>query len=246
MVTKSIVDQLIGRKYEKEELHNIMESTKAEFVGVYGRRRVGKTFLIRTFLNQKKYTFLSYQGQKGIDYKTQIDTFYDEVEKQFELEYQIKRSKNWQGAFKDLNDFMIKNISKKIVLFFDELPWFCAPKSGFLPALDYYWNQHWSKNKKIKLIVCGSSASWMIKNIVNAKGGLHNRLTRKMYVAPFQYNETKEYSIKHKLKLTDTQLLQLYMIFGGVPFYWSLLKKEAPISKQIDQLLFKNHIPFSF
>lgn len=239
---------VIGREREKEELKAVFESNKPEFLGVYGRRRVGKTFLVREFFqNIKEGLFISFQGQKDVNTKTQIDTFYHELEKQFKVDYQLMRANNWQKTFHDLNKFIEKYASENkkevIVLFMDELPWFCNFKSGFLPALDYYWNQHWSKNNKIKLIVCGSAASWMIKNIIKAKGGLHNRLTRRMYIAPFQFKEVREFSKTNKLNFTDMQLLQLYMVLGGVPFYWSLLKKSTPISKQVDDLFFvKNAI----
>lgn len=239
---------VIGRAKEKAELKTVLESKKSEFLGIYGRRRIGKTFLIREyFKNMKGVQFLSFQGQKDVDTKTQIDTFYHELEKQFKINYQLKRARDWQGAFHDFDKFIekhtLENKKDVIVLFLDELPWFCNSKAGFLPALDYYWNQRWSANAKMKLIVCGSAASWMIKNVVNAKGGLHNRLTKKMYIAPFQFVEVKEFSKTNKLNFTDTQLLQIYMVLGGVPFYWSLLKKTTPISKQIDDLLFgKNAI----
>lgn len=237
---------VVGRLKEKEELKAIFESKKSEFLGVYGRRRVGKTFLIREFFkNIKGCRFLSFQGQKDIDTKTQINSFYHEIEKQFKIDYSLKRAKNWQEAFHDLNKFIEtqdpKNKKGVLVLFIDELPWFCSLKSGFLSTLDYYWNQHWSKNAKMKLIVCGSAASWMVKNIIMAKGGLHNRLTRRMYIAPFQFNEIKEFSMTNSLNFTDAQLLQLYMVLGGVPFYWSLVKKSAPLSKQIDDLLFEKN-----
>lgn len=237
---------LIGRTKETAELLAIFESKKPEFMGIYGRRRVGKTFLVREFFKDiRGGQFLNFQGQKDVDSKTQIETFYYELEKQFKIEHQLKRAKNWQEAFHDLNKLIEKwtldNKNQVTVLFIDELPWFCSLKSGFLPALDYYWNQHWVKNNKVKLIVCGSAASWMIKNIIKAKGGLHNRLTRRMSIAPFQFKEVTEFSKTNKLNYTDTQLLQLYMVLGGVPFYWSLLKKSPPIAKQIDDLLFEKN-----
>lgn len=128
---------------------------------------------------------------------------------------------------------------KKIILFFDEFPWLATKNSNLLQNLAYYWNQHWSKNNRIKLIICGSSASWIIDNIVNNKGGLHNRLTRKIHLQPFGLKDTKLFLTQAKIHLTEHQILQLFMVLGGIPYYLSKVEKGLSAAQNIDQLAFR-------
>jgi len=134
---------------------------------------------------------------------------------------------------------------KKVVLFFDELPWLVTKKSRFLQALDYYWNTKWSNNKRIRLIVCGSAASWIIKNIVNNRGGLHNRITAQIRLEPFSLNETKSFLKYRKINLNDKQILSIYMVMGGIPHYLNQIEKGLSASQNIDNICFtKNGILF--
>lgn len=136
--------------------------------------------------------------------------------------------------------------NKKIVLFFDELPWMATKRSKIIQALGYYWNKYWSKMSKLKLTVCGSSASWIIKNIVHNKGSLHNRYTRSILLKPFQLSETKNFLLKNGIKLNDMQILQLYMVMGGIPHYLNQVKKGMTTAQIVNQLCFKeNGILFS-
>ena len=121
---------------------------------------------------------------------------------------------------------------KKIVLFFDELPWMATKRSRLLQTLDYYWNRYWVDNKQLKLIICGSSASWIIKNIVNNKGGLHNRLTQQIELSPFNLNGTKDFLRYRGIKLKDEQILQLYMAIGGIPHYLEQVKRGLSASQK--------------
>ncbi|MSP53475.1 MAG: AAA family ATPase, partial [Gammaproteobacteria bacterium] len=128
---------------------------------------------------------------------------------------------------------------KKVVLFFDELPWMATKNSKLLQSLDYYWNQHWSKDKRIKLIICGSSAAWIIQKVIKNKGGLHNRLTRTIYLTPFKLSETKDFLLSMKLKLTDAQILLLYMVMGGIPYYLAKIPKNLSATQIIQRLAFQ-------
>jgi predicted AAA+ superfamily ATPase len=151
----------------------------------------------------------------------------------------MQRPKNWNQALEVLTSLINNKKEKKIIIFIDELPWLASQRSNFLSALDYSWNQSWSKDTRIKLIVCGSAASWMNENLIQATGGLHNRLTRQMLLSPFHFREVKEYAHDQKLKLIDGELLKLYMVIGGVPYYWSLIPKGQSSAQIIDFLFFK-------
>ncbi len=123
-------------------------------------------------------------------------------------------------------------------LFLDELPWMVTPKSGLLQAIDYYWNRYWSHNNYIKLIVCGSSASWIIKKIINNKGGLYNRVTRTLVLEPFLLDEAALFLSASGIKLNHKQVLDLYMVFGGIPHYLALIKKGQSAKQSIDEICF--------
>jgi hypothetical protein len=159
----------------------------------------------------------------------------------------IKTSPTWMEAFEELNS-AINNLSgtKKIVIFIDELPWMATRRSRILQALDYYWNNYWLKNKRLKLVICGSSASWIIKNIIYNKGGLHNRYTRCLLIKPFSLHETKEFLVSRDIKINDKQILQLYMAIGGVPHYLDKAKRGLSAAQDIENLYFReNGILFS-
>jgi AAA+ ATPase superfamily predicted ATPase len=232
--------RLIARKREIDLLGKILSSPKPEFVALYGRRRVGKTFLIHEFFKQNKNIFyFQTTGQKDGSIQLQIDNFCSQIEFTFKLIFKMERPKSWNEVFKVFNDHLLQIKNKKIVIFLDELPWLASHKSQFIQSLDYIWNQHWSKDSKIKLITCGSAASWMNDNIIEATGGLHNRLTRKILLEPFKFPEVKEYLKSQKIKLMDSEILKLYMVFGGVPYYWSLIPKGNSASQIVEALIFK-------
>jgi AAA+ ATPase superfamily predicted ATPase len=149
--------------------------------------------------------------------------------------------KGWDETFSLLTE-AIKTIQKnqKIILFFDEFPWMATKNSKLLQSLDYYWNQHWSNDKRIKLIICGSSASWIIEKIVNNKGGLHNRLTREINLEPFDLSCTKQFLAKQQIILSNKQITEIYMVTGGVPYYLSNIEKGLSAVQNIEALAFRN------
>lgn len=231
--------KLIGRRKEQEVLKELLHSEQAEFLAVYGRRRIGKTFLIREFFSSQKVLFFNVTGSKDINLQEQVKHFTKELSTVFYNGASIMPGKNWEDAFEELTK-AINNISKKtkIVLFFDELPWMATKNSQLLQRLDYYWNQHWSRDKRIKLIICGSSASWIVDKIINNKGGLHNRITHKIHLMPFNLLETKIFLDSLGCRYTQNQILQIYMVMGGVPFYLSKIKKGKSAAQNIDLLSF--------
>jgi len=232
--------KIIARKAEQEILHDVLLTKKAEFVAVYGRRRVGKTYLIKTFFRQKKCLFFHVTGSNNDSLLTQINRFITEIGNVFYDKSELKSQGTWEGAFNAITkaiELVPKN--KKVVLFFDELPWMATRRSRLIQAIDYYWNRYWVDDRRLKLIICGSSASWIIKNIVNNKGGLHNRITRLIELTPFNLSGAKEFLNYKGIKFNEDQVLQLYMTTGGVPHYLDHVKKGFSAAQNIDMLFFK-------
>ncbi len=231
--------EIIGRSEEIRTFQHVYESDKPEFLALYGRRRVGKTYLVRQFFDKKDVLFFTVTGSKKGSRKEQIKHFIKQMSAAFYGNLPISVPKTWDEAFELLTEAISKQKKKKkIVLFFDEIPWLATKKSRLLENLDYYWNQHWSNDARIKLIICGSSASWIIQKVINDKGGLHNRITQKIRLEPFTLAETKEFLSYMKIKLTDQQILMLYMVTGGVPFYLSNLEKGLSAAQLIEKLAF--------
>ena len=228
------------RKAEQQTLDELLNSDNPEFLAIYGRRRVGKTYLIREFFKNKKVIFFNTTGSKEGTLSEQINHFTKEIGSKFYNGAILKLSKNWDETF----ELLTKAISttaknKKIILFLDEFPWMATRKSRLLQNLDYYWNQHWSRDNRVKLIICGSSASWIINKIINNKGGLHNRITKQMLLEPLNLINTKIFLNKQGVKLNNRQILQIYMVTGGVPYYLSVIKKGLSATQIIDQIAFK-------
>ncbi len=232
---------LTGRTAESTLLQQFYDSQSPEFLALYGRRRVGKTFLIREFFKTKKdCVFFNATGSKDSPIQEQLKHFMAQLSETFYSGTELKDKKNWDGAFEQLTKAIKEQVPahKKVVLFLDELPWMATRRSRLLEMLDYYWNQHWSQDKRIKLIICGSSASWIIKKIIHNHGGLHNRVTREIRLEPFSLAQMKEFLQAKKITLTDRQILQLYMVTGGVPFYLTKIEKGLSATQIIESLAF--------
>lgn len=242
-----MADILVGRKPEQLQLQKVFESKQSEFVAVYGRRRVGKTFLIRSFFQKKPCLFFQVSGIHQASLKLQLNEFKKQIEQTFypsRKASQLQTPTNWIDALAMLMDaIQLVGGKRKVVLFFDEFPWMATRKSGLLQALDYYWNRFWVSNKQIKLVICGSAASWIIDNILNNKGGLHNRVTLRLRLEPFTLHETKLYLQQRDVKLNNQQILLLYLCIGGVPFYLSLVDKKLSAIQNINQLCFQKNAP---
>lgn len=234
------VEKLIGRGEEQKLLKNFLESNNAEFLAVYGRRRVGKTFLITKYFSDKDCTFFYITGIKNAKLKTQIKSFTRIISDIFYNGLDLTIKNNWQDTFDLLTKAIeSQNANKKIVLFFDEFPWMVTKRSGLLEALDYYWNRFWANDQRVKLIICGSSASWIIEKIIANKGGLHNRITRKIYLETFNLKETKDFLSQKLVKLSNKQILQIYFVTGGVPYYLKNIEKGLSATQLIEKLAFE-------
>lgn len=224
----------IGRKKEVEILKNTYKSGQSEFVTVYGRRRIGKTFLVRYVFNNS-FTF-EHSGLAGVSMQKQLQAWYFSLK-----EYGLTAKhtpKNWIEAFDLLKQLIKSSRKKKKVIFIDEMPWLDTKRSGFVSALEFFWNSWASSRNDILLIVCGSSTSWIINKIIKNHGGLHNRVTKKIHLQPFTLHECESYAKAAKLHFSRYQVLECYMIIGGVPFYWSCLESGKTLSENIDDNFF--------
>ncbi|MDR1631303.1 MAG: ATP-binding protein [Dysgonamonadaceae bacterium] len=229
---------LIGRKREQQELQDILESKQSEFVVVFGRRRVGKTYLIREFFHND-FTFY-HTGMANEDGKNQLTAFNYSLNQYGKKKY--TKAKTWFDAFCQLRE-MLENTATngKKVVFIDEMPWLDTPKSGFISALEFFWNAYASTQKDIILIVCGSASSWIANKLLNNHGGLHNRVTRQIYLNQFTLKECEQFYSASGIELNRYQIAESYMIFGGIPYYLSLLKKQFGLSQNVDLLCFNNN-----
>lgn len=232
---------LFGREKETALLETVLNSKEAEFLAIYGRRRVGKTYLIRQYFGQKGL-YIEASGAKGMPMKKQLENFMKVVSKTFFNGVLLATPSSWDEAF----DILTREIEKipptgKIIIFMDELPWLATKRSGLLESIDHYWNLYWSKLPHLVLVVCGSAASWMLEKLIYAKGGLHKRITRKILLEPFKLKETEQFLKKRGIRLNHKQILDIYMAIGGIPFYLKGIEKGLSAAQNIDRLCFEKN-----
>lgn len=228
---------LIGRKEESAALLECLGSAASELIALYGRRRVGKTYLIRTVY--KDSMCFEITGIYNAPLKTQLANFRQALEASVGKKLPLATPGNWLDAFQQLKNYLEQIDGKtKRAIFFDELPWLDGKRSGFLNAFEHFWNSWASKRQDVLVVICGSAASWMIKKVVNSKGGLHNRITKKIRLLPFTLNETELYLQSNQVQLDRYQLLQLYMVMGGIPHYLKEIKKGQSATQNIDRVCF--------
>jgi len=236
------LSKLIGRANEQAALAAALDSPEAELVAIYGRRRVGKTFLVREFFKPRADLFFEFTGQKDASLSQQLFNFKDRLEQTFYQGTPIPRLASWNEAFRTLAQVVKVKTEQapdnNIVIFLDELPWMATPRSRLLQALDYTWNTELSQLSQVTLIVCGSAASWMIDNLIQAKGGLHNRITRQIRLMPFTLTETRAYFKHRKMKFGLKSVIELYMALGGIPHYLRQVESSKSASQNISSLCF--------
>lgn len=231
----------IGREEELRLLKTIKASGKAEFVAVYGRRRVGKTYLIQQFFNNQ-FSF----SATGIIEGNKEKELFAFTSALINAGYSGPQPKNWLEAFNMLRSVLeLTSYEGRRVIYIDELPCFDTPKSGFIHALGHFWNTWASLHKDVILIVCGSATSWMIENIVNDHGGLHDRTTHTIYLRQFSLAETEAYMKTLKIRWPRQTIVETYMMLGGIPYYLSLLDRQQGLAQNIDRLYFRKNSELS-
>lgn len=224
----------IGRKEEIKLLQDITKSGRSEFVAVYGRRRVGKTYLIQEFFDNK-FAFTA----TGIIDGSRDEELFSFTRSLINAGYSGPQPKSWLEAFELLKSTLEQQPqSGRCVIYIDELPCFDTPKSGFVRALGHFWNTWASLRKDVILIICGSATSWMVDNIIDNHGGLHNRMTHVIYLRQFNLAETEAYLKSRQIKWPRTMIVETYMMLGGIPYYLSLLSNRQSLAQNIDRLYF--------
>ncbi len=237
-----MANSIIGRKSEQEILRQRVESDRPELITIYGRRRVGKTFLVRQYFNDQfsfYYTGI-YQGSK----KEQLSEFGRQLEHYSGRKW--KTAKDWFDAFAQLREHLSSiDGNAPIIVFLDELPWMDTLKSRFIKAFEYFWNSWGATCNRLKLIVCGSATTWMRENVLSDKGGLYNRTTRSIYLAPFTLHETEQYLVSRGINWNRYQIAECYMILGGTPLYLQMLERHLSLTQNVDNLFFAPNAPLA-
>ena len=226
---------MIGRIQERKELEASLSATEAQLIAVCGRRRVGKTYLVRESFHGK--FFFEHAGIMHGTMSEQLAEFADSLRRAGLKD--VPALSGWREAFNELERLINSGRGKgKKVVFIDEMPWMDTPKSGFLKAFEVFWNGWCSGRKDVVFVVCGSATSWIVKKVFHNKGGLYNRTTGRIFLEPFTLSECRELMESRGIELGDDDLAEAYMVFGGVPYYWTLLTKGRSLAQNIDQLCF--------
>ena len=231
------ITQFVGREKEIETLENLLTTQESEFVSVIGRRRVGKTFLVESVYAERLAFEIT--GIQNASLSEQLENFSVVLNLKSQSVLLPSVPKTWLEAFRLLIIYLenTKTIEKRVV-FFDELPWLSSHKSGFLNAFGFFWNS-WAVKNNIVVVICGSSASWMIQKVVNNKGGLYNRITKRIHLRPFSLNETEQFLQKRGINLNRYQITELYMMMGGIPHYLKEIQRGESVAQNIDRICFE-------
>ena len=234
---------MIGRKKEIDELNRLYDSQKAELVAIYGRRRVGKTFLVDEVFEGKfafRHAGLSPSDSKKGMLLLQLKNFYNSL-----IDQGMDKSKapdNWLDAFFMLEQFLkSKDTGERQVVFLDELPWMDTPRSGFITAFESFWNNWACHRKNLMVIVCGSANSWILDKLINNHGGLYNRVTYEIKLTPFTLSECEEFYKDQGVNYTRYDIAQSYMILGGIPYYMGYMNPAKSLAQNIDDILFSRN-----
>lgn len=235
--------KIIGRKREIDQLDQCLTSGRPEFVVVYGRRRVGKTYLIKQFFRER-FSFYA-TGLTDEKMKGQLRAFHESLRQYGDSE--SNAPSDWFEAFTRLRkvltlDTVYKDpITNRRIVFLDELPWMDTQRSDFKSALDYFWNSWGSSQEDLLLIVCGSATSWIIGNLLKGRKGFHNRVTRRIQLLPFTLKESEELLTDNGFLMPKIQIIECYMVFGGIPYYLNLMNPRFSLAQNIEELCFKEY-----
>jgi ribosomal protein S18 acetylase RimI-like enzyme/AAA+ ATPase superfamily predicted ATPase len=228
--------RIIGREKESDLLYTLKSNSLSSFAALYGRRRVGKTFLVRqVFANQFDF-YLT--GIANVNTQHQLSNFHAALIRYDISPVEKEPASDWFTAFRQLAEVLEAGSGIKKIIFLDELPWLDTPQSNFIPALEHFWNSWASARNDVLLIVCGSAAAWMINKLINNKGGLHNRITHRMKLEPFTLRECELFFRSRSAFFDRYQLIQLYMAFGGIPFYLELVDTQKSAAQNISEICF--------
>jgi hypothetical protein len=232
------MDTIFGRQQELKLLDEVYDATEAQFMTVYGRMRIGKTYLISHYFQNKGYYF-EFTGVKDANLQTQLTNFQIAFAEAFFYGVLQTHPSSWVAAMTQLRKH-IQQLpqDKKIIIFIDEIPWLATPKSGFLGALDHLWNRYLSRMPNVILVICGSAASWMIENIIYDTGGLYGRLSKEIHLQPFNLHDAEQYLAYRNVEINHKQIVELYFAMGGVAKYLNNIKVGMSSAQVINEVCF--------
>ena len=226
---------MIGRKDERMRLETALSKDEAQLIAVYGRRRIGKTFLVRETFGDRFY--FHHAGLARGTLREQLAAFRDSLLRCGAED--VPSFNGWREAFNALERFIVAGgTRRKKVIFIDEMPWMDTPKSKFVMWFEAFWNGWCSARKDVVLVICGSATSWIVKKVFRNRGGLYNRVTERIHLNPFTLGECRELCRAMKLPFSNADIAELFMVFGGVPYYWRFLERGKSVAQNIDALLF--------
>lgn len=232
----NMMEKIIGRKKEIKRLQQYMDSNRSEFIAIYGRRRVGKTFLVKELFGDKLAFRIT--GMENTNTSGQLTNFCLSLQNFSSSDTKVK---SWGEAFRLLEKYLESIASGVKILFFDELPWLDTPGSHFIAEFEHFWNDWASYRDDIKLICCGSATTWMLEEVINSRGGLHNRVTHEIALAPFTLAETEMYFHSRGFAYDRSKIMECYMAIGGVAYYLSLFEQDESVAQNIDRLCFTRY-----
>ncbi|MDR0459168.1 MAG: ATP-binding protein [Coriobacteriales bacterium] len=236
--------QIIGRTEEQRVLTRCIESKNPEFVAVYGRRRVGKTYLVREFFENSFAFQLTGAASEGMG--MQLDYFNKSFKRYGGSEQ--NPAQNWPDAFEMLKGLLENSKQRykgKLVVFLDEIAWLGTRRSGFLSALEHFWNSWGSTRSDLILIVCGSASSWIVKKLFRNRGGLHNRVTKRLKLDPFTLAECEAFFTYKEINFSRRLIADAYLVFGGIPFYLDLFEPGKSVVQNVDAICFASNAPLA-
>lgn len=228
---------MVGREKEQRRLRELADSGEAEFVAVYGRRRVGKTYLVRETFDGD-FTFC-HSGMARVGMAKQLQAFRSSLKEWGDEK--CPRLESWIDAFDEVKQIVRNSSQQRKIVFIDEMPWMDTPKSGFVAALEHFWNGWASARKDVMLIICGSATSWIVDKVLRNKGGLHGRVTEQISLEPFTLRECELYAQERGLDYTRRMVTECYMVLGGIPYYWRMLRRGMSPAQNFDDLFFARH-----
>jgi len=234
---ESMKNNVIGRIKEQKRLLELYKSGKPELVAIYGRRRVGKTFLVRQIFENEFLFDLT--GLANSNTEQQLLNFNIAINHSENQGFEL--AKQWLFAFEQLRTLIENSQKLRKVVFIDEIPWLDTPRSGFVSALEHFWNGWACSRNDLMLIVCGSATSWVFNKLINNHGGLHNRLTATIHLQPFTISETELFLKSQGIEYSRYQIAECYMMIGGIPYYLSKMIRGLSLSQNIDSMFFERN-----